>query len=178
MRYHVTVGGRTFEVELGAEGVTVDGVRVAADLAHVSGTDVHSLLLGGTSYRLVGTRSGAGVWDLNLRGRRLGAEAVDERTRVIREMTGAGSAPTGPRPVRAPMPGLVVKVEVSEGDTVEIGQGLVIVEAMKMENELRAEAAGVVVAVHVAAGQAVEKDQILVDFAAPGGPAASDEGKA
>jgi biotin carboxyl carrier protein len=167
MRYYVAVGDRTFEVELGTEGVTVDGTRVAADLAHVIGTDLHSLVLDGASYRLVATRAEAGAWDLYLRGRRLTAEAVDERTRAIREMTGSGSAPTGPRPVRAPMPGLVVKVEVNEGDAVEAGQGLVIVEAMKMENELRAETAGVVARVHVAAGQAVEKDQVLVDFRAP-----------
>ncbi|MCG6990176.1 MAG: acetyl-CoA carboxylase biotin carboxyl carrier protein subunit [Gemmatimonadetes bacterium] len=169
MRYHVAVRERTFEVEIGAEGVTVDGTRAAADLAHVSGTDVHSLLLDGASYRLVATRADGGGWDLYLRGRRLAAEPVDERTRAIREMTGSGSGPAGPRPVRAPMPGLVVKVEVAEGDTVEVGRGLVIVEAMKMENELRAEAAGVVARVHVETGQAVEKDQVLVDFRAPEG---------
>jgi len=184
MRYHVTVEGRTFEVELGAEGVTVDGTGVAADLAHVNGTDVHSLVMDGASYRLVAARAGGGHrgdWDLYLRGRRLAVEAIDERTRAIREMTGAGSGPSGPRPVRAPMPGLVVKVEVTEGDTVEPGQGLVIVEAMKMENELRAEAAGVVARVHVAPGEAVDKDQILVDFAAPDedeGETASEEEKA
>jgi biotin carboxyl carrier protein len=168
MRYYVAMGNRTFEVELGAEGVTVDGTRVAADLAHVNGTDVHSLILDGASYRLVATRADTDAWDLYLRGRRLSVEAVDERTRAIRQMTGSGSMPTGQRPVRAPMPGLVVKVEVEEGDAVEAGQGLVIVEAMKMENELRAEAAGVVARVHVAAGQAVEKDQVLVDFRASG----------
>jgi biotin carboxyl carrier protein len=171
MRYHVTVAGRTFEVELGAEGVTVDGTRAVADLAHVNGTDAHSLLLDGGSYRVVATRTAAGAWELHMRGRRLAVEAVDERTQAIREMTGAGSGPTGPRPVRAPMPGLVVKVEVSEGDSVEPGQGLVIVEAMKMENELRAEVAGVVARVHVAPGQPVDKDQILVDFHAPESPA-------
>jgi biotin carboxyl carrier protein len=169
MRYHVRVGDRAFVVDLGPEGTTVDGTTVAAHLAHVNGTDVHSLLLDGASYRLVAARSGSDAWDLHLRGRRLAVEVVDERTHAIREMTGAGSGPAGPRPVRAPMPGLVVKVEVAEGDEVEAGQGLVIVEAMKMENELKAEAAGVVARVHVAPGQAVDKDQVLVDFALPDG---------
>ena len=63
------------------------------------------------------------------------------------------------------MPGLVVRVEVAVGDRVRPGQGLVIVEAMKMENELRAEAGGRVSAVHVAAGEAVAKDQVLIDLA-------------
>jgi pyruvate carboxylase subunit B len=65
------------------------------------------------------------------------------------------------------MPGLVVKLEVDEGDTVEAGQGVVIVEAMKMENELKAEAAGVVSCIHVAAGEAVEQDQVLIDLVDP-----------
>ncbi|NNF26941.1 MAG: hypothetical protein HKN73_06975 [Gemmatimonadetes bacterium] len=62
------------------------------------------------------------------------------------------------------MPGLVVKVEVAEGDAVEVGQGLVVVEAMKMENELTATAAGTVARVAVNAGDAVEKDQVLLEF--------------
>jgi pyruvate carboxylase subunit B len=75
------------------------------------------------------------------------------------------------------MPGLVVKVEVEEGERVEAGRGLVIVEAMKMENELKAEAAGVVSRIHVEAGQAVEKDQILVDLAAPEEAPAPEKGE-
>ena len=62
------------------------------------------------------------------------------------------------------MPGLVVKVEVAEGDTVVPGQGLVIVEAMKMENELKTEMAGRISRILVAPGQPVEKDQTLVEF--------------
>jgi pyruvate carboxylase subunit B len=79
-------------------------------------------------------------------------------------MTGAAVAAHGPRPIVAPMPGMVVKVEVAEGDVVREGQGVVIVEAMKMENELRAAGAGRVRRVHVSRGQAVEKDQVLVEL--------------
>lgn len=167
MRYFVTVGGRTLQVDLGAEGVTVDGVAVSADLAHVEGTDLRSLLLDGRSHRILATRREDGRWELHLRGRRHVVEAVDERTRSLREMTGAAGGPAGPRPIRAPMPGLVVKVEVEVGDRVEAGQGVAIVEAMKMENELKAEAPGVVANIHVSPGQAVEKDQILIDLRAP-----------
>jgi len=169
MRYYVDVAGRTFEVELGPEGVTLDGEPLDTDLAQVAGTGLRSLVLNGESYRLLAQRNGGGLWDLHLRGHRYRAEAVDERTRVIREMTGGTTVPDGPRPVRAPMPGLVVKVQVEEGDRVEAGRGLVIVEAMKMENELKAEADGVVARIHVEPGQAVEKDQILIDLAAADG---------
>jgi biotin carboxyl carrier protein len=81
-------------------------------------------------------------------------------------VTGAAAAATGPRPVRAPMPGLIVRVEVEPGQEVRAGQPIVIMEAMKMENELRAEAAGLVARVLVAAGQPVEKGAILVEFEA------------
>jgi len=64
--------------------------------------------------------------------------------------------------VVAPMPGLIVRVNVSPGDTVAAGQGLVVVEAMKMENELKAPADGVVARVSVEAGAAVEKGAVLV----------------
>ena len=79
-------------------------------------------------------------------------------------MTGAGAGALGPAPIRAPMPGLVVKVEVAVGDAVEEGQGMAIVEAMKMENELRAEGAGVVSSIHVAPGDTVAKDEVLIEL--------------
>ena len=64
------------------------------------------------------------------------------------------------------MPGMVVKVEVAEGDEVRTGQGIVIVEAMKMENELRASGPGRITRVHVRQGDAVAKDQVLVEIGA------------
>jgi biotin carboxyl carrier protein len=112
----------------------------------------------------VARNDGKGRWNLHLRGQRFEAEVLDSRTRSIREMTGAGAGPTGPVPVKAPMPGLMVKVEVEVGDIVEAGQGVAIVEAMKMENELKAQGPGKVHAIHVAEGDTVEKDQVLVDF--------------
>lgn len=166
MRYFVTVDGRSYEVDLGPGGTFVDGEPVDADVEHVEGTALRSLILDGRSYRILAKRDDAGAWVLQLGGRRYRAEAVDERTRAIREMTGAAAGPVGPRPVRAPMPGLMVKVEVAVGDTVAPGQGVAIVEAMKMENELKAESAGVVTRIHVEPGQTVEKDQVLIDLSA------------
>ena len=70
----------------------------------------------------------------------------------------------GPKALKAPMPGMVVRVEVEVGQTVAPGDGLVIVEAMKMENELKSEGAGRVSRVLVQPGQTVEKDQTLIEF--------------
>lgn len=165
MIYHVTIADRTFVVELGPDGVTIDGTHVQVDLAHVDGTSVSNLLLDQTSHRIVSRGSGGGRWAIHSRGRRFEAEVLDERSRAIREMTGSGAGPAGPRPVKAPMPGLIVRLEVEVGDVVEAGQGIVIVEAMKMENELRAAGSGRVEAIHVDEGDTVEKAQLLVDFA-------------
>ena len=164
MIYHVTLQDRTFEVELGPDGVTVDGRPVDVDFARLRNGGARSLLLDGASYRIAAHRVGPETWDLHSRGRRLRADVVDERTRAIREMTGAGAGAAGPRPVVAPMPGMVVKVEVEEGDVVEAGQGVVIVEAMKMENELKADARATVLKIRVEEGQAVDKDELLVEL--------------
>ena len=165
MIYHVTIGGRTLAVDLSGGGVTVDGQSFDVDLDRVEGGPVSSLLVDGVSHCIAAHRDGSGRWDIHVRSRRMQAEVVDERTRAIRAMTGNGAAAGGPRPVVATMPGLVVRVEVSEGDTVSAGQGVVIVEAMKMENELIAEGPAVVKCVHVRDGDTVEKGQLLVDLA-------------
>jgi biotin carboxyl carrier protein len=164
MKYFVTIGDRTLNVELGPEGVTVDGEKEHVDFSEMDGTDVHSLLLGGRSHRILATREGPQGWSLHLSGRHLRAEVLDERTRAIQEMTGGSQESGGPRALVAPMPGLVVKVEVEPGDEVFPGQSLVTVEAMKMENELRSEHPGTVSRVAISPGDAVDKDQILVEF--------------
>jgi pyruvate carboxylase subunit B len=166
MKYFVKVGDRELEVELGPEGIMVEGERISADLVEMDGTDVYSLLLGPESHRVLASRNGAEEWALHLRGHHFKAQVVDERTRAIRAMAGAPEGPSGPKALRAPMPGLVVKVEAQVGEQVQEGQGLVIVEAMKMENELKSEGEGRITKILVEPGQAVEKDQVLVEFEA------------
>lgn len=166
MRFFVTIEGVTTEVELRSDGVFVEDRCIEADLVDVPGTNVRSLILDGVSYSVLADSPAQGHWDLRMAGRRISAEVVDERTRAIREMTGVEIGPTGPKPVVAPMPGLVVKVEVQEGDSVETGQGLVIVEAMKMENELKATGPAQVGAVRIEVGQTVEKGQVLIELQA------------
>ncbi len=167
MRYFVTIGERTFEVLLDADGVRVDGAAVDAELRALPGTPLHHLLIDGVSYPLhAAPGASAGTWVVHADGSRLEAEVVDERTRAIRALTSANAGPRGPRPVRAPMPGLVVRVLVQAGEHVAAGQGVAIVEAMKMENELKADAPGVVSRVTVQPGQAVEKGTVMIEFEA------------
>ena len=165
MRYIVELGGRTVEVALEGDGVRVDGEPVDARLDDVEGTPISLVTVGGVVHRVVVRRGeGRGRYTLWINGHRFDAEALDERTHTIRAMSQVAGAAAGPSPLRAPMPGLIVRVSVQPGDVVQAGQGVVAIEAMKMENELRAAAAGTVKAVHVEPGKAVEKGALLVEF--------------
>lgn len=162
MKYHVTVAGRTHEVVLDGGAVLVDGARMTAELRAVPGTPVRHLLIDGRSVSVAVEPEGAGRWVLVRAGERVEVEVVDERTRHTRSLVGPGRTQAGGGVVKAPMPGLVVRVLVEPGQTVAAGSGLVVLEAMKMENELKATGPGVVAAVTVRPGQAVEKGQALV----------------
>lgn len=164
MLYHVTIGDRTVTVELEGDRVIVDGEDAGtADLAALPGTAVRHLLLDQASHTVIAHRVDS-AWALHVDGWPVEAIVVDERTRAIRAMTGQGAAASGPRPVRAPMPGMIVRVEAAPGDAVKAGQGIVVMEAMKMENELKSETDGIVARVLVEPGQAVEKGAVLVEF--------------
>ena len=169
MRYFVEIEGRTIEVDLDGDRVAVAGNPVAVDLRSVSGTRLSHMLLNGRSWPLIASPGGrSGIWAVQVAGRTWEVEVLDERSRAIREMTGAAPSKRGPRPVRAPMPGLVVRVEVEPGQSVRPGQGVVIVEAMKMENELKTDGGGIVSRILVSPGQVVEKGAVLIEFASAG----------
>ena len=164
MKYVVTLLDRTVEVDVDGEHVTIDGTVVTASLGLMAGTPVRQLLFDGRAEALGIESLGAGRWALTRRGERTEIEVVDERTRHIRTLTGANDRPRGPAALKAPMPGLVVRIQVEAGQAVAAGAGGVVLEAMKMENELRAPTAGTVRTVRVAQGEAVEKGQVLVEF--------------
>jgi biotin carboxyl carrier protein len=164
LKYYVTIGGRSHEVEIDDDGIRVDDIALDIDLADGHDAGPASLLIGGRSLRIVPSSSAPGRWTLNVDGTTVDAEVVDERMWQIQNMTATRGKASGPEALRAPMPGLVVKVEVSPGEAVAEGQGIVIVEAMKMENELKSASAGIVSRVIVEPGEAVEKDQVLVEF--------------
>jgi acetyl/propionyl-CoA carboxylase alpha subunit len=165
VKYYVRVGEDDHEVVLDGEGVQIDGTRVVASVAPSDGTPVRVVSIGSEIHRVVLRRgSQRGAYTLWLDGFRFEVEALDERARAIRELSRTSAAPTGPAPLVAPMPGLIVRVAVKPGDEVKAGQGLVVMEAMKMENELRAVAAGRVKVVHAQPGTAVEKGALLVEL--------------
>ncbi|HJU90229.1 MAG TPA: biotin/lipoyl-containing protein [Gemmatimonadaceae bacterium] len=165
MKYVVDVNGKRHTLVLEASDVTVDGRQLHASLDEVMGTPVRLVRIGDEVHRVVvRARKGRGEYTLWIDGYSYDVEALDERTRVIRDLSAASAKPSGPAPLIAPMPGLVVRVLIEPGQAVGVGQGLVVMEAMKMENELRAPAPGVVRAIRVTPGTAVEKGAILVEL--------------
>ena len=165
MKYYVRVGDAELEVQLDGDEVRVDDTTTHARLTDVEGTPVRMLTVGDEVHRIV-VRSGGsrGRYTIWVDGFRHEVEALDQRMRAIRDLAGAAAGPVGPAPLVAPMPGMIVRVNVQVGDRVQLGQGLVVMEAMKMENELRAQAPATVKAVLAQPGSAVEKGALLIEL--------------
>ena len=139
-RYRVTLGEKTLEL----------------DLVRTGENDV-SVLVDGASYDLSLEKTAEGFAVL-VRGDRFDVELKD----AVKGVTLNKAAHAGPLKLTAPMPGKIVKVLVNPGDTVEAGRGVLVMEAMKMENELKAAKAGTVQEIRVKEGQAVEMGALLL----------------
>lgn len=164
MRYRITIEGREREVDVvvapsGAIAVTLDGAPYTGDIRPIPGG--FSLRDGGRVRDVLVASPAPGEVHLAAGPHRAKAELTSDQARKAR---GAGAA-TAKKELRAPMPGRVVKVLVAKGVEVTPGQPLVVIEAMKMENELRATAAATVQDVHVVEGASVEARALLVTFA-------------
>ncbi len=162
MKYTVTVGDRTIPVEVRGDTVQVDGSPVRAALVAIPQTPLRQLVLNGRARTFAMVRGPDG-WTVQASGRGWTVEVLDERTQALQELTGRGTGHSAGGLIRAPMPGLVVRVEVEVGQQLEAGAGVVVLEAMKMENEITTPGPGTVQAVHVEPGAAVEKGAPLVE---------------
>jgi acetyl/propionyl-CoA carboxylase alpha subunit len=158
------IGGKKQRVELpsgvasGAMECVVDGRAISVD-ARMLEPGVMSLLVDGRQYRCILDGGGVLSDGVLIGGQRFGFEVNDARSLQGRRGTGAGTE--GPRPVKAPMPGRVVRLLVEVGDEVAEGQGVVVIEAMKMQNELKSPKAGRVVRVGAAVGDTVGSGDVL-----------------
>ena len=164
MKYFVTIAGREYHVTVDGEHVTVNDQPFIAHLSAIEGTPLRHLVIGDRSFTLPFQAEGGGRWTMGFQGETWQADVVDERTRHIRSLTGPGEDRKAGGQLKAPMPGLVVRVDVVAGQAVAAGASVIVLEAMKMQNELRAVSASTVSAVRVQPGQAVEKGTVLVEF--------------
>ena len=160
MKLEIEIGGRTQRVELNRIGTRVeafiDGRKVDAEAADLS-DGAYSILIDGRSFDVRVQQHGMVIRAIS-GGHEFAAIVRDPRK--LRRGTDAFSA-EGPQSVTAPMPGKVVRVLVKEGDHVDADQGLLVVEAMKMQNEVRSPKSGTVQALRAAEGQAVNSSEVL-----------------
>ena len=166
-KYTVTVGSRVYEITVGDGHVILNGDTRPTSFTWIPGTPIGHVVLDGrqASY---GLWRQAGEWVVLAGGVERRVTVEDERARRLRRLRGAPNPREHGGRVRAPMPGLVLRVEVKVGQAVQAGAGLVVLEAMKMENEIRTPAAGRVSAIHVEPGQPVEKGTVLVEVVPEG----------
>jgi biotin carboxyl carrier protein len=197
MRYVANVGENTYtigvqddghqrEVTLGDRQLTADwrlvgGASLSADGANEAVAGHYSLLVGEHSFDVfvqpvaADDSDGASrVFEVHVRGQVYRVRLADERARALASLAG-GTHSAGDANIRAPMPGLVSGVLVEEGASVQRGQAVIVLEAMKMENDLTTPRQGIVKSLRVAKGQAVNQGDLLAIIGDPAGSLPSDE---
>ena len=162
MKYITTIGEREFTIEIVNRNlVIVNGVSYEVDFSSVSGQPVYSLIVDNKSYEGY-MYPDDDDWEVLLQGILYSVNVEDERERRLRQALGDGPSQTGEFHLKAPMPGLVVSVPVTEGQEVAKGDVLIILESMKMQNELKSPQDGKISRVKVAVGDSVERKQTLL----------------
>ena len=163
MKFAATVGSRTHVVDVihddGGYRITIGGTVWNVD-ARQTAHGTYSLLVDGASYTS-DIDGGGGTYAVTVGGETYAIQ-VEEHTRYVIRTHGGTSGGGAGQILKAPLPGKITHVAVREGETVTTGQSLVVIEAMKMENELKATASGVVREIRVAAGHAVNAGDVLV----------------
>ena len=162
--HRALVGDRAFDVTIQDDQLIVDGEPTDYTFEVLRDGYV-SMIVDGESVPVSVEPTGPDTMRVTIAGRRTEVEVKDERDLLVEEF-GLGEDAAAGGEVRAPMPGLVLDVLVAEGDEVAADQGLLVLEAMKMENELKAPSGGVVRAVHAASGDAVDKEELLIEIEA------------
>ncbi len=164
MKYITTIDDRQFTVEIiDDKHVSVDGKIYEIDFESVAGQPVFSLIVDGRSHESYIYQDDDN-WQVLIRGRLYPVTVEDERERRLRAAAGGGVVETGEFHLRAPMPGLVVTIPVAEGEAVKRGQVILILESMKMQNELKAPRDGTIGRIRVRAGETVEQKQTLLSM--------------
>jgi biotin carboxyl carrier protein len=163
MKYITTVGEHTFEIEIEEMGtVLVDGQALSVDLQEIVPGRLYSLLLDNVSHEAFLQDNHRNHYDVLYHGNLFRVQVEDER--AIRMARGLADfiSDSGEIPIQAPMPGLVTNIPVKVGQQVKEGEVLVVLESMKMDNELCAPRSGTVARLHARSGDSVERNHTLV----------------
>jgi biotin carboxyl carrier protein len=162
MKYITTIGDLEYLIEIIDEHhVLVDGKPFEVDFAEISDQPVYSLLLDGSSYEAYVYPTDK-IWQVLLHGRLYPAMVEDERERRLRAAAGSQVQESGEFYLKAPMPGLVVAIPVQEGQPVKRGDVLIVLESMKMQNELKSPRDGLASRFRVKIGDSVDQHQTML----------------
>lgn len=161
MKYITTINDKQFEIEIGNDGrVLVNGEPREVDFLPLEAS-LYSIIMNNQSLQVV-VGEGDGMYDLMIRGRRYEGKVLDERAQLMLMRGGLGESDSGEITIRSPMPGLVVAIPVTEGEEIVKGQTVIILESMKMQNELKSPRDGTVQRISVVPGESVEQKKILI----------------
>ena len=166
MNLEIAFKNETYTLTGSYSNPELNGVEIFPDLIK-TGINSWHLLLNGESFRilLIDQDQNTKTYDLEINGVRIRTQAITPLDKLLGAM-GMNSATTQKATqLKSPMPGLVKSVLVQVGQTVEAGEPLIILEAMKMENVLRAERDGTVKKIHAAAGATLAVDALILEFA-------------
>ena len=159
--YHIRHGNREVVARTAGDGVVRIGESGDSLKVDQTGERTFQITHNGSTIASAAVRVG-NRWHVFMRGRLYELEIQSERERLISSLSTSGLQTQAALEVRAPMPSRIVRIEVNVGDEVTVGQGLIVLEAMKMENTLRAHQNGTVAEIAVVAGKAVEKGALLI----------------
>jgi biotin carboxyl carrier protein len=161
--YTIQINGTPIEVQIDqANEISVEGISgYQIDWVEVD-PNRFSLLLNGKSYSMTLEQREDGSFIANINGKEYHCTVEDERSKRLREYIVKEEGTDGPIEITAPMPGMVIEINVQEGAVISESQPLAVLEAMKMENEIRSNTKGTIIKIHIQTGQAVEKGQPLV----------------
>jgi pyruvate carboxylase subunit B len=165
MRYLVRIGDQTFsisDIDRDRGMARIDGRLVNFDFKHHRGS-LYSLVIDGKVFS-AHLENKNGIEEIYCGANVFHAEIEDERAALLRQLSRSDTRTTTAFELKAPMPGLVVHLSVRKGQTVKKGQSLIVIEAMKMENDIKSPAEGRVATIHVKERDTVEKDALLLTF--------------
>ncbi|MBL0741843.1 biotin/lipoyl-containing protein [Chryseolinea lacunae] len=163
--YKATVNQKTFDIVPDDGLFQVDGKPLAWDLAKISEGRFHIQVdRKGYNAEVVAVEKETKSFSFKINGRIYTVALKDKFDLLLEQMGMNSSAGAKVNHVKAPMPGLIIDLRVKEGDTVKAGDPLLILEAMKMENIIKASGDSVVKTVKVKKGESVEKNQVLIEF--------------
>lgn len=161
--YKALIGDRAFDIVIEDDTILIDGKPADVQFHATSDTSC-VLILDGKSHDVFIEATGSNRYTLTSKGQPHQVHVKDERDLLLEKYGLASTDQQVEKEVRAPMPGLVLDIMVTEGQVADAGDSLLVLEAMKMENEIRAATGGTVSRIHVKPGDAVSKNDLLIEF--------------